>query len=58
MPVDGRLRVPRGIDIPSGMGGMFNGMRTLQYFSIPDTGAGQENLGSGPNRRISIMFVP
>ena len=54
MWVDGHLNMPRGLDVPTGMGGLFNGMRTFHYFSLPDTNHLQDAGGSGPNRRIFI----
>jgi len=33
--VDGHMNMPRGIDIPEGMGGLMGGMRTLHYFTLP-----------------------
>ena len=51
---DGHLNMPRGLDVPTGMGGLFNGMRTFHYFSLPDTNHLQDAGGSGPNRRIFI----
>ena len=35
--VDGHLYMPRGYDVPTGAGGLLNGMRTFHYFTIPDT---------------------
>lgn len=34
--VDGHMNMPRGLDIPEGMGGLMGGMRTLQYFALPE----------------------
>ena len=39
--IDGHMNMPRGIDIPEGMGGLMSGMRTLHYFAIP----GNEQAG-------------
>ena len=39
--VDGHMNMPRGLDIPEGMGGLMGGMRTLHYFALPETGVGQ-----------------
>ena len=33
--VDGHMNMPRGLDIPTGMGGLMGGMKTLHYFTIP-----------------------
>ena len=41
LTVDGHMNMPRGLDIPEGMGGLMGGMRTLHYFSLPETGVGQ-----------------
>ncbi|MBQ7584850.1 MAG: hypothetical protein IJU40_01200 [Desulfovibrionaceae bacterium] len=38
--VDGHMNMPRGLDIPEGLGGLMGGMRTLHYFTLPET-AGQ-----------------
>lgn len=38
--VDGHMNMPRGLDIPEGMGGLMGGMRTLHYFTLPEA-AGQ-----------------
>ncbi len=54
MQVDGHQNMPRGLDVPTGMGGLFNGMRTFHYFTIPDTGHLDDAGGSGPKRRIFI----
>ena len=54
MNVDGHLNMPRGLDVPTGMGGLFNGMRTFHYFTIPDTGHLEDAGGSGSKRRIFI----
>ena len=54
MHVDGHLNMPRGLDVPTGMGGLLNGMRTFHYFSLPDTAHLQDTGGSGPKRRIFI----
>ena len=52
--VDGHLNMPRGLDIPTGMGGLFNGMRTFHYFTIPDSNGLKDNGGSGPRRRLFL----
>jgi hypothetical protein len=52
--VDGHLNMPRGLDIPIGMGGLFNGMRTFHYFTIPDSDGLRDNGGSGPRRRLFL----
>ncbi len=52
--VDGHLNMPRGYDVREGMGGLLNGMRTLHYFSIPDTDHLQDAGGSGPKRRLFL----
>ena len=52
--VDGHLNMPRGLDIPIGMGGLFNGMRTFHYFTIPDSNGLKDNGGSGPRRRLFL----
>lgn len=54
MQVDGHLNMPRGYDVPSGAGGLFNGMRTFHYFSIPDTDHLKDAQGSGPRRRLFL----
>ena len=54
LTVDGHLNMPRGLDIPTGMGGLFNGMRTFHYFTIPDTNGHVNNGGSGPARRLFL----
>ena len=41
LQIDGHLNMPRGIDVPEGMGGLMGGMRTLHYFAIPHGNAGQ-----------------
>ena len=33
--VDGHMNMPRGLDIPEGMGGLMGGMRTFHYFTLP-----------------------
>ncbi len=35
MTVDGHMNMPRGLDIPTGMGGLMNGMKTFHYFTLP-----------------------
>ena len=55
MKVDGHLNMPRGYDVPSGAGGLFNGMRTFHYFTIPDTDSIKNGGdGSGPRRRLFL----
>jgi hypothetical protein len=52
--VDGHLNMPRGYDVPTGAGGLLNGMRTFHYFTIPDTDHLQDAGGSGPKRRLFL----
>ena len=52
--VDGHLNMPRGLDIPEGMGGLLNGMRTFHFFTIPDPDGLATNGGSGPKRRLFL----
>ncbi len=33
--IDGHMNMPRGFDIPEGMGGLMGGMRTFHYFALP-----------------------
>lgn len=33
--VDGHMNMPRGLDIPTGVGGLMGGMKTLHYFTLP-----------------------
>ncbi len=54
MQVDGHLNMPRGYDVPTGAGGLLNGMRTFHYFTIPDTDHLQDAGGSGPKRRLFL----
>ena len=54
MTVDGHRNEARGIDVPEGMGGLLNGMRTLHYFTIPDTDHLNDAGGSGPRRRLFL----
>ena len=54
LQVDGHLNMPRGLDVPIGMGGLFNGMRTFHYFTIPDSEGLKNNGGSGPRRRLFL----
>ena len=54
LTVDGHLNMPRGLDVPTGMGGLFNGMRTFHYFTIPDTDHLADAGGSGPKRRLFL----
>jgi hypothetical protein len=35
MFVDGHMNMPRGLDVPEGMGGLMNGMKTFHYFTLP-----------------------
>ncbi|MCR5814178.1 MAG: hypothetical protein K6G15_06775 [Desulfovibrio sp.] len=42
--VDGHMNMPRGLDIPEGMGGLMGGMRTLHYFTLPETGGQPRRL--------------
>ena len=44
LTVDGHMNMPRGLDIPEGMGGLMGGMRTLHYFSLPETGGHPRRL--------------
>ena len=52
MNVDGHINMPRGYDVPTGAGGLLNGMRTFHYFTIPDMDHLADAGGSGPNRRL------
>ncbi len=53
LQVDGHLNMPRGFDVKEGIGGMFNGMRTFHYFSLPDQNHMNDvERGSGPRRRL------
>lgn len=52
--VDGHLNMPRGYDVPTGAGGLLNGMRTFHYFTIPDTDHVKDAGGSGPRRRLFL----
>ena len=54
MKVDGHLNMPRGYDVPTGAGGLLNGMRTFHYFTMPDTDHLKDAGGSGPNRRLFL----
>jgi hypothetical protein len=54
LTVDGHRNMPRGYDVPEGMGGLLNGMRTFHYFTIPDSNGLAENGGSGPRRRLFL----
>ncbi len=54
LTVDGHLNMPRGYDVPTGMGGLLNGMRTFHYFTIPDPDHMQDAGGSGPKRRLFL----
>lgn len=42
--VDGHMNMPRGLDIPEGMGGLMGGMRTLHYFTLPQAGGQARRL--------------
>lgn len=46
LQVDGHKNMPRGLDIPEGMGGLMGGMRTLHYFALPKE--------SGQSRRLFL----
>jgi hypothetical protein len=53
--VDGHLNMPRGYDVPTGAGGLLNGMRTFHYFTIPDAdGLKNGGNGNGPKRRLFL----
>ncbi len=53
--VDGHLNMPRGYDVPTGAGGLLNGMRTFHYFTIPDEdGLKNGGNGNGPRRRLFL----
>ena len=52
--VDGHVNMPRGYDVPTGAGGLLNGMRTFHYFTIPDTDHIKDAGGSGPKRRLFL----
>ena len=55
LKVDGHLNMPRGYDVPTGAGGLLNGMRTFHYFTIPDTANMSAGRGaSGPGRRLFL----
>ena len=54
LTVDGHLNMPRGLDVPTGMGGLLNGMRTFHFFTLPDTRHLADNGGSGPQRRLYL----
>ena len=54
MKVDGHLNMPRGYDVPTGAGGLLNGMRTFHYFTMPDTDHLKDAGGSGQNRRLFL----
>jgi hypothetical protein len=51
--VDGHLNMPRGYDVPTGAGGLLNGMRTFHFFTIPDAD-GLKDGGNGPRRRLFL----
>lgn len=40
--VDGHKNMPRGLDIPEGMGGLMGGMRTLHYLTLPQIEGGRQ----------------
>ena len=42
--VDGHMNMPRGFDIPEGMGGLMGGMRTFHYFALPSENEGRRRL--------------
>ena len=44
--VDGHMNMPRGLDVPAGMGGLMGGMKTLQYFTLPSA--------NGQSRRLYL----
>jgi hypothetical protein len=53
--VDGHLNMPRGYDVPTGAGGLLNGMRTFHFFTIPDKdGLANGGNGNGPKRRLFL----
>lgn len=53
--VDGHLNMPRGYDVPTGAGGLLNGMRTFHFFTIPDEdGLKNGGSGNGPRRRLFL----
>ena len=53
--VDGHLNMPRGYDVPTGAGGLLNGMRTFHFFTIPDAdGLANGGNGNGPRRRLFL----
>ncbi len=54
LTVDGHLNMPRGYDVPEGMGGLLNGMRTFHYFTLPDPDHLKDAGGSGPKRRLFL----
>ena len=53
--VDGHLNMPRGYDVPTGAGGLLNGMRTFHYFTIPDSD-GLKNGGNGNGQRRRLFL--
>ena len=53
MTVDGHRNIRRGLDIPEGKDGLFAGMRTVHYGTIPDLNDPNGN-GCGPNRRLFL----
>ena len=54
MIVDGHRNEARGLDIKDDLRGLLNGMRTLHYFTIPDTDHLQDAGGNGPRRRLYL----
>ena len=53
--VDGHLNMPRGYDVPTGAGGLLNGMRTFHFFTIPDEdGLKNGGNGNGSRRRLFL----
>ncbi len=54
LEVDGHLNMPRGLDVPNGMGGLLNGMRTFHFFTLPDTRHLMDAGGNGPRRRLFL----
>lgn len=54
MIVDGHRNEAHGLDIKDDLRGLLNGMRTLHYFTIPDTDHLQDAGGNGPRRRLYL----
>lgn len=54
MIVDGHRNEARGFDMTDGHRGFLNGMRTMHYFTIPDTDHLKNDGGSGPKRRLYL----